>query len=74
MTMRTLTAGQLDELRANPNVAGCEGKSITYSARFKTSAVRRYETDGLTSTEIFGEAGFDLDAIGRRTSRRKTIF
>jgi len=69
MTMRTLTADQLDELRANPNVARCEGKTITYSARFKTLAVSRYETDGLTSTEIFREAGFDLDAIGRHTPK-----
>ena len=43
----------------------CSAKSITYSTTFKAHAVAQYER-GATSREIFKEAGFDIDLIGRK--------
>lgn len=43
-------------------------KSITYSNDFKIRAVKLYE-QGLTSTEIFRQEGFDLNLIGKNKPR-----
>lgn len=40
-------------------------KSITYSTDFKIRAVKLYNEQGLTSTEIFRQEGFDLNLIGK---------
>lgn len=40
-------------------------KSITYSKDFKLKAVKLYNQQGLTSTEIFRQEGFDLNLIGK---------
>jgi len=48
----------------NENVSGCSERSITYSNDFKIKAVKLYK-QGLTSREIFKQAGFDLNTIGR---------
>ncbi len=43
----------------------CSKKSITYTRAFKEHAVQQYEA-GLTATEIFKAAGFDLNLIGKK--------
>lgn len=48
----------------NKCVVNCSERSVTYRTNFKEYAVRLYE-QGLTSTEIFKQAGFNLDVIGR---------
>lgn len=40
-------------------------KSITYSKDFKIRAVKLYNEQGLTSTEIFRQEGFDLNLLGK---------
>jgi hypothetical protein len=63
MSKRRFTKEQIEELLKNKNVSKCSEKSITYSKEFKIFAVKRYD-EGLTATEIFKEAGFDLFLIG----------
>jgi len=64
MSKRIFTKEQIQELLKNKNIKNCTEKSITYSERFKINAIKLYE-QGLTSSEIFRKAGFDLNIIGR---------
>ncbi len=64
MSKRIFTKEEVARLLANKNVSGCSERSITYSKDFKIKAVRLYN-QGLTSSEIFKQAGFDLNTIGR---------
>lgn len=64
MSRRTFTEEQIDELLKNTNVSYCSERSITYTKDFKLLAVRLYE-QGLTSSEIFKQAGFNVDVVGR---------
>lgn len=65
MSKRTFSSEEQELLRNNQNVKSCSEKSITYTTRFKEQAVRQYEA-GLTSSEIFKVAGFDLNLIGKK--------
>lgn len=67
MSKRNLSEGEITELLKNRNIAKCSEKAITYSKDFKVAAVRQYNEEGLTSTEIFTMAGFDLHIIGKDT-------
>jgi transposase len=69
MSKRLFTKEQIKELLENKNVAQCSERSITYSKHFKLSAVRLYD-QGLTSTEIFRQANFDLQVIGKYQPKR----
>jgi len=51
-------------LLENRAVEKCSSKSITYTQAFKEQAIQQYDA-GLTATEIFKEAGFQLNLIGR---------
>lgn len=64
MSKRIFTKEQLQELLENENIASCTERSITYSKEFKIHAIKLYE-EGLTSSEIFRQAGFNLDVVGR---------
>ena len=64
MSKRIFTKEQAKQLLRNRNVSACSERSITYSNDFKIRAVKLYK-QGLTSREIFKQAGFDLNAIGR---------
>lgn len=64
MSKRIFTREQIKYLLENHNVEKCSERSITFTAGFKTDAIKLYE-QGLTSAEIFRQAGFDLDVIGR---------
>lgn len=64
MSRRTFTKEQIEGLRKNTSVLSCSDRSITYTKDFKLLAVTLYE-QGLTSSEIFRKAGFDLGIIGR---------
>jgi transposase len=65
MSKIIFTKEQIKYLLENHNVEKCSERSITWSYGFKTNAVKLYE-QGLTSTEIFRQAGFDLNVIGRK--------
>jgi hypothetical protein len=64
MSKRIFSGEEQELLRNNPNVQYCSEKSITYTTVFKKHAVHQYEA-GLTSIEIFKQAGFSLDLVGK---------
>ena len=65
MNKRIFTAEQIVDLRKNGNVSKCSDKAITYNKDFRVLAVKRYQDDGVSARQIFKEAGFDLDVIGK---------
>jgi hypothetical protein len=65
MSKRIFTQEQIDELLQNPNVLRCSEKSISYHKDFKIFAVKKYEL-GLPASQIFMQAGFNIDIIGRK--------
>ena len=58
------TPEQVKTLLANPNVANCTPKAITYSKEFKIRAIKEYYEQGLSPIAIFSKAGFDLNVLG----------
>ena len=68
MSKRIFSEGQIKTLSQNPNVARCSDKSITYHKDFKIKAVKQYD-QGMSAKEIFKEAGFNLDDIGKDMPR-----
>ncbi len=68
MSKRIFNNEQTKELLQNPSVAGCSDKSICYRKEFKISSVKRYY-EGFPVSEIFRQAGFNLDVIGRDTPK-----
>jgi transposase-like protein len=54
---------QIKELLENKNVDQCSPKSITYNSKFKLEAVKKYYEQGESPSNIFTEAGFDLNLI-----------
>lgn len=69
MGKRRLSPEDQERLRQNENVLRASGSTISYDPEFKIAAVRA-NLAGKAPTQIFQEAGFDLDAIGRRIPRR----
>ena len=69
MSKRIFNKEQIKTLLQNENVAGCSEKSISYRRDFKILAVKKYQ-EGLPPSEIFRQARFDTDAIGRKTPGR----
>lgn len=55
---------QINQLEVNANVLHVSERSITYQPSFKLVAVKAYQ-EGKGPAEIFKEAGFNLDIIGR---------
>jgi len=64
MSKRIFTREQVEDLMNNPNISKCSDKAISYSKDFKIRAIKLYR-EGLTSKEIFKQAGFDLNVIGK---------
>lgn len=64
MSKRIFTREQIKQLLTNENVVRVS-KTIVYSKDFKIKAVKLYNEQGLTSSEIFKQAGFDLNIIGK---------
>ena len=56
---------QRRQIEANPNVASVSDRSIQYTADFKLKAVQE-NLAGKGPTQIFREAGFDLEIIGMK--------
>jgi transposase-like protein len=56
---------QVNELLKNKNVLRCSAKSITYSHEFKLMALRRYSEEGVGPNQIFEEAGFSHEWLGK---------
>lgn len=64
MSKRIFNEEQIKTLLQNSNVAKCSKKSISYHKDFKISAIRKYQ-EGLLPLEIFRQARFNIDMIGR---------
>lgn len=60
---------QVRHIENNPNVLHVSERSLTYQPVFKIAAVKAYH-EGKTPMEIFIEAGFNLDIIGRDNPTR----
>lgn len=63
MSKRIFTQEHIQILLQNPNVEGCSTKSIRYRKEFKLLAVRQYQ-QGVSPSEIFRQAQFDVQMIG----------
>jgi len=70
MSKRKFTVKQAARLLKNGNVTKCSDKAITYNKDFKIRAVKRYQGEGISAKQIFKEAGFDLQVIGKDTPKR----
>ena len=68
MSKRIFTKEQIEMLLRNPNIAGCSEKSISYRKDFKILAIRKYR-EGLPPSDIFRQAGFDMNMIGRKSPK-----
>ncbi|MBU3922710.1 hypothetical protein KJ684_00535 [Patescibacteria group bacterium] len=68
MSNRIFNQEQIEVLLQNPNVARCSEKSISYHKDFKVLTIKKYQ-EGLPPLEIFKQAQFDIDLIGRETPR-----
>ena len=66
MSKRIFTREQIGELIRNENVTNCTKKSVTFSKQFKIEAISKYQEQGLGPTEIFRQAGINLNWIGRK--------
>ena len=69
MVKKTYTDEQRKTLLKNKNVKKCSQKAITYSRDFKVKAVQQYQEDRMIPQEIFIQAGFDLEIIGKEIPR-----
>lgn len=65
MSKRIFSSEEQQLLQNNQYVKRCSDRSITYTTQFKKQAIQQYE-EGLTATEIFKQAGFNIDLIGRK--------
>ena len=64
MSKRIFTEVQITELLKNGHVSHCSDRSITFTKDFKLLAIKLYE-QGVTPSEIFIDAKFNLNLIGR---------
>lgn len=69
MSKRIFSQEQINEMLKNKNVVRCSEKSITYYKDFKIKAVRQYRDEGIPANQIFKEAGFNIDVIGREVPK-----
>jgi len=64
MSKRIFVEEKIKQLLANTSVKTCTEKSVTYTQSFKEMSVKLYE-QGLTSSEIFKQAGLSLNLVGK---------
>jgi transposase-like protein len=69
MNRRTFNQEQRVVIENNSSVQKCSDTTITYTKEFKLKALKQYE-EGISPTEIFREAGFEMQLIGAETPRR----
>lgn len=65
MNQPNFTKEEVEELLKNENVLRFCGKYFAYTKEFKIKAVDQYLNKGMLPREIFKQAGFDLQVIGR---------
>lgn len=72
MSKRVFSELEQRILNDNPNVLKVSNKSITYHPDFKVKAVHE-KLDGISSTQIFCDAGFNPTMIGKDQPKRCLI-
>lgn len=65
------TEEQRKLIEQNLNVVKCNEHNITFKKEFKIQVVRQY-LEGKTSFQIWREAGFDLNLIGKQVPKVRT--
>lgn len=69
MSKKLYSEFQMKELKKNSNITSVSERSISYSPKFKISAVKENK-NGKTPSQIFIEHGFDLEMIGKDQPKR----
>jgi transposase-like protein len=64
MSKRIFSSEEIETLLGNENVSKCSDRSISFSKEFKLRALEQYN-EGMSSSEVFKRAGFDLNLIGK---------
>jgi len=64
MSKRIFAEEEIRQLLTNASVRTCTEKSVTYTQSFKEVSVKLYK-QGLTSSEIFKQAGLDPNLVGK---------
>jgi transposase-like protein len=65
MSKKAFIEKEITLLAKNPYVKSVSSKGITYSEEFKRHFIREYDK-GKLPREIFEEAGFDVNIIGKK--------
>ena len=68
MSKRIFNKEQIKSLLRNPNISHCSEKSISYKKDFKILAIKEWRK-GLPAQEIFRQAGFNTNIIGKKTPK-----
>jgi len=69
MSKRIFTKEEIAKLSKNKNVDKCSERSITYTKEFKVKAVKQYQEYFMLPREIFEDAGFEIELIGKETPK-----
>jgi len=69
MNRRTFNQKQIAIIEGISAVSKCSERTITCAKEFKLKALKQYE-EGMSPTEIFRQAGFDIQLIGEKTPRK----
>ena len=62
------TQEQIDILLKNPNVESISSNTIRFTSEFKELALRK-DKEGVSSSQIFKDAGFDLKILGKKVPK-----
>lgn len=70
---KIFTQDQINTLSQNPHVSRCSEKSVSYTHAFKILAVQRYHQEGISSAQIFKDAGLDPTILGKNISKQRLL-
>lgn len=62
------TQEQIEILLKNPNVESISSNTIRFTSEFKELAMQK-DKEGIPALQIFKDAGFDLDILGKETPK-----
>lgn len=62
--MKRFTKEQLESIKSNPFTARVTDNSITFTYEFKEFVMKKTQ-EGYFSVDIFRQAGYDVDALGK---------
>ncbi len=65
MKKNPFTAEQIEELKKNPYTLSVSANGIQFTYEFRILAFKKSQ-QGMSSTEIFKEAGYDASILGKR--------